>query len=134
MMVSKRRSDTLELQTRYYTRNDITAAGIPPATLDLWAKRFKGKRPLGVPLVVKLKGKHIHYSQDVLAFLQERRHKTGPGNLPDPERIALLFVAMRAGKTLDEIVALTGDNPVVVQVQLETLGLEVSNAPTTEKA
>jgi hypothetical protein len=104
---------------RYFTRSDIKAiiAGVSDTTLDRWSKHLRGTW-----MVKKLRGRML-FSESFLVFVRSRTESLGPANLPDPERIAELYRVWNLHRSVQAISKELGEAPVLVQAQLESVGL-----------
>jgi len=105
---------------RYYTKQQLIAMGISPASIENWARNFEGTAFVRPP-------QPRLYSEDFKRFALERAGKTGPANLPDESRIATLYSLVRAGHNVDTIASELDESDVVIRSQLEALGLEAAN-------
>ena len=105
---------------KYYTKQQLIAMGISPASIENWARNFEGTSFVRPPQA-RL------YSDDFKNFALERAGKTGPANLPDESRIATLYSLVRAGYSTKSIATALSDSEVIIRSQLEALGLEATN-------
>ena len=108
-----------KVKVRYYTKEQLVNLGISPASIENWARNFEGTAFVRPP-VPRL------YSEDFKKFALERAGKTGPANLPDFSRIATLFSLVRAGHSIDTIASSLNEQRVIIESQLQALGLEAT--------
>jgi len=95
---------------------------MPESPFFGWTQLFRN-----TSFVLRRPHKRMLYSEDFLRFGLARKGKTGPANLPDPQRVVLLFIATRHGQTAGQIAALVHDDVNVIEAQLRSLGLEIKN-------
>ena len=109
----------------YYTREQIVQGhNISAATLNNWSRKLRGT-DMVLWAKTKNRNRQLVYTQSFLTFLLSRVKNTGPGNLPDADRIATLYRLHNSGMSAEEIASKLDENLLVVESQMRAIGLEV---------
>lgn len=115
------------MEQQYYTREQITSTyNISTSTLNNWSVALRGTDMVRWAKT-KSRARQLVYTSDFLKFLLSRVKNTGPGNLPDAERIATLYRLTRSGMGADEIASKLDENLLIIKSQLKAVGLEEDN-------